>query len=73
MPLSASCTALTLDDQTYLDNDNAQLTLYKLGVFFPGYVYVQFVILKMARVLLRTPIKEPGGGKVNLMDVAASV
>jgi len=56
-----------------LDNDRAQLTLNKLGVFLPGYVKVQFVIFKIARVLLRTPMRDPGGGKANLTEVAASV
>ncbi len=55
------------------DKDNAQLMLYRLGVSLPGYVNVQLVILRMARVLLRTPIREPGGGKANLIEVAAKV
>ena len=57
----------------HLDNDKAQLTLYKLGVDLPGYVNVQFVIFRMARVLLRTPMREPGGGNANFTEVAASV
>ena len=57
----------------YLDNENAQLTLYKLGAFLPGYVNVQPDNLRMARVLLRTPMREPGGGNANLTEVAASV
>lgn len=57
----------------YLDKERAQLTLNKLGVLLPGYVKVQPVIFIIARVLLRTPIREPGGGKANLTDVAASV
>ena len=59
--------------RTHLDRDSAQLTLYRLGFGRPGYVNVQFVIFKIARVLLRTPIKDPGGGNENLTDVAASV
>ena len=46
--------------------------LYKLGVSLPGYVYVQLDNLRMARVLLRTPIRDPGGGKENFTEVAAS-
>ena len=61
------------EDYAYLDSDNAQLTLYRLGVERPGYVKVQLVIFRIARVLLRTPIKEPGGGNANLTDVAARV
>ena len=57
----------------YLDNDSAQLTLWRLGVDRPGYVKVQFVILSIALVLLRTPIRDPGGGNENLTEVAASV
>ena len=57
----------------HLDRESAQLTLYRLGVDLPGYVKVQFVILRMARVLLRTPIREPGGGNENFTDVAARV
>jgi hypothetical protein len=57
----------------HLDNDKAQLTLNRLGVVLPGYVKVQLAIFKIARVLLRTPIKEPGDGKENLTEVAASV
>ena len=57
----------------HLDRESAQLTLYRLGVDLPGYVKVQFVILRMARVLLRTPIRDPGGGKENFTDVAARV
>jgi len=56
-----------------LDNDRAQLTFIKLGSDFPGYVKVQVFILRMARVLLRTPMREPGGGKENLTEVAAKV
>ena len=40
-----------------LDNDRAQLTFIKLGVSLPGYVKVQAFILRMARVLLRTPMR----------------
>ena len=57
----------------HLDSDNAQLTLYKLGLERPGYVKVQLVIFRIARVLLRTPIREPGGGNANFTEVAASV
>ena len=64
-----SCSVSTL----YLDNDKAQLALYKLGVLLPGYVNVQFDIFRMARVLLRTPIRDPGGRKENLTLVAARV
>lgn len=45
---------------TYLDRDRAQLTSIKLGVSRPGYVYVQLFIFRIARVLLRTPIRLPG-------------
>jgi hypothetical protein len=48
-------------------------TFISEGCGRPGYVNVQLDIFKMARVLLRTPIKEPGGGNENLTDVAASV
>jgi hypothetical protein len=58
---------------TYLESDNAQLTSIKLGVDLPGYVKVQLTIFRIARVLLRTPMSEPGGGKENLTEVAASV
>jgi hypothetical protein len=34
---------------------------------------VQLFILRMARVLLRTPMREPGGGKESLTEVAAKV
>lgn len=57
----------------YLDNESAQLTLCRLGDVLPGYVKVQPDSLRIARVLLRTPMREPGGGKENLTDVAASV
>ena len=57
----------------HLDRESAQLTLCRLCVDLPGYVNVQFVILRMARVLLRTPIRDPGGGKENFTDVAARV
>ena len=57
----------------YLDNDKAQLALNRLGVLLPGYVNVQFVIFRIARVLLRTPMSDPGGGKENWTVVAASV
>lgn len=60
-------------NHSYLDKDSAQLILYKLGVDLPGYVKVQFVIFRIALVLLLTPIKEPGGGKENLTEVAAKV
>lgn len=58
---------------SHLDNVNAQLTLNKLGTVFPGYVNVQFVIFKIALVLLLTPMSDPGGGKANLTEVAARV
>ena len=57
----------------YLDSDNAQLTSMRLGSLRPGYVKVQCDIFRIARVLLRTPISEPGGGNENLIDVAARV
>jgi len=57
----------------HLDRESAQLTSIKLGDDFPGYVKVQLVILRMARVLLRTPMRDPGGGKANLTEVAARV
>lgn len=50
-----------------------QDTFISEGCDRPGYVNVQFDIFNMARVLLRTPIKEPGGGNENLTDVAARV
>lgn len=56
-----------------LERERAQLTLYKLGVFLPGYVNVQPESLRMARVGLRTPMSEPGGGNENLTEVAARV
>ena len=56
-----------------LDSDRAQLTFIKLGFDFPGYVKVQLFILRIARVLLRTPMRDPGGGKENLTEVAAKV
>lgn len=58
---------------TYLESDIAQLTLNKLGALLPGYVKVQFVIFSIARVLLRTPMSDPGGGNANLTEVAARV
>jgi hypothetical protein len=58
---------------THDESDNAQLTLLNCGVLLPGYVNVQFVIFMIARVLLRTPIREPGGGNLNLIEVAARV
>jgi hypothetical protein len=58
---------------TNLESESPQLTLYRLGVLLPGYVYVQFDILRIARVLLRTPMSEPGGGNWNLMVDAAKV
>jgi len=58
---------------THLDNVRAQLTSYKLGLLLPGYVNVQLDNFRMARVLLRTPISEPGWGKENLTEVAARV
>ena len=61
------------DANSYLDNESAQLTLKRLGFDRPGYVNVQFTILRIARVLLLTPIREPGGGKENLTLVAARV
>jgi hypothetical protein len=64
---------MTKEARRHLDNESAQLTLNKLGVSRPGYVKVQFDIFRIARVLLRTPIKEPGGGKENLTAVAARV
>ena len=47
----------------------------KLGVVLPGKVKVQSFILKMERVLLQAPIREPGGGKEleSLTEVAAKV
>jgi len=59
--------------RTYLERDSAQLTLYRLGEVLPGYVKVQFESFKIARVLLRTPIRDPGEGNENLTDVAARV
>ena len=59
--------------KSHLERDKAQLTLYKLGLSLPGYVNVQFVNFKIARVLLRTPIRDPGGGNENLTEVAANV
>lgn len=59
--------------RAYLDNDRAQLTSIKLGSVLPGYMYVQFAIFKIARVLLRTPMREFGEGNENLMEVAARV
>ena len=58
---------------THLDNDNAQLTLRRLGSFLPGYVNVHLDILRMARVLLRTPMSDPGDGNENLIELAARV
>jgi hypothetical protein len=58
---------------SYLDNDSAHETLCKLGLSRPGYVKVQSESFKMARVILLTPIKEPGGGKENLTLVACKV
>lgn len=58
---------------SHLDNDRAQLTPIRLGSFRPGYVNVQLASLRIARVLLRTPISEPGGGNANLTEVAARV
>lgn len=53
--------------KTYLERDSAQDTPIKLGLSRPGYVNVHPTILRMALVLLLTPINEPGGGKANLM------
>jgi hypothetical protein len=50
----------------------AMLALRRLGLGAPGYVNVQSATLRMVRVLERTPTSEPGGGKENLMLVAAS-
>ena len=61
------------NEKPYLDKDSAQEVSEILGVDRPGYVKVQLVILRIARVLLRTPIREPGGGNWNLTDVAAIV
>lgn len=58
---------------SHLDNDKAHVVSRRLGTFLPGYVNVQFVIFRIARVLLRTPMREPGGGKANLIEVADSV
>ena len=58
---------------THLDNDNAQLTSRRLGSLLPGYVNVHLDILRMARVLLRTPMSDPGDGNENLIELAASV
>jgi hypothetical protein len=62
-----------IQDAPYLESDNAQLTLKRLGVLLPGYVNVQFESFNMARVLLLTPMSDPGGGNENLMVVAAKV
>lgn len=56
----------------HLDKDKAQLAPNRLGVLLPGYVNVQLDNFRIARVLLRTPISDPGGGKKNLTEVAAS-
>jgi hypothetical protein len=67
-------TSLGQDEkETYLDKESAQLTLKRLGVLLPGYVNVQPASFKIARVLLRTPMRDPGGGNANLTEVAASV
>lgn len=58
---------------TRLDRLSAQVTSYRLGSLRPGYVNVQLTIFIMARVLERTPMRFPGGGKVNLTEVAAKV
>lgn len=59
--------------KTYLESDSAQDTPIKLGLSRPGYVNVHPTILRMALVLLLTPINEPGGGKANLMVLEESV
>lgn len=58
---------------TRLDRLRAQLTSYKLGSLRPGYVNVQLTIFMIARVLERTPMRLPGGGKDSLTEVAANV
>lgn len=73
MNIAAVLTLTHRTAKTHLDNDSAQLTLCRLGFDRPGYVKVQFVIFRIARVLLRTPINDPGGGNENLTDVAARV
>jgi len=62
-----------IQDISDLESDKAQLTLKRLGVLLPGYVNVQFESFNIARVLLLTPIREPGGGNENLIVVAAKV
>ena len=47
--------------------------MIRLGVVLPGYVNVQFDSFKIARVLLLTPISDPGVGNENLTVVAAKV
>ena len=59
--------------KTHLERERAQETLIRLGVVLPGYVNVQFVSFKIARVLLLTPISDPGVGNENLTVVAAKV
>ena len=55
------------------ESEMATLALYSWGLAAPGYVNVQSVILRMARVRERTPMSEPGEGNVNLTTSSESV
>lgn len=52
---------------------SAHVTSIRLGSFRPGYVNVHLLSFRIARVLERTPMSEPGGGKENRTVVAARV